>query len=45
MCIDFNELSSLPDQDSFFKGRVFGEISSHVNAHIENGVITGNCSN
>ncbi|XP_062559686.1 ADAM 17-like protease [Armigeres subalbatus] len=28
------------DHDNFFKGRVFGESESHVNAHLENGVLT-----
>ncbi|XP_030746204.1 ADAM 17-like protease isoform X2 [Sitophilus oryzae] len=30
------------DHDSFFEGRVFGETNSHVNMHIEDGVMTGN---
>ncbi|CAH1120933.1 unnamed protein product [Ceutorhynchus assimilis] len=30
------------DHDSFFEGRVFGEAQSHVNMHIEDGVMTGN---
>ncbi|KAF7271545.1 ADAM 17-like protease Tace isoform X1 [Rhynchophorus ferrugineus] len=30
------------DHDSFMEGRVFGETSSHVNMHIEDGVMTGN---
>ncbi|XP_066152837.1 ADAM 17-like protease isoform X1 [Euwallacea fornicatus] len=30
------------DHDSFFEGRVFGESNSHVNMHIEEGVLTGN---
>ncbi|KXJ69034.1 hypothetical protein RP20_CCG000415 [Aedes albopictus] len=28
------------DHDNFFKGRVFGESDSHVNAHLENGILT-----
>lgn len=28
------------DHDSFFKGRVFGETNSHVNAQLENGILT-----
>lgn len=28
------------NHDNFFNGRVFGEMESHVNAHIENGVMT-----
>uniref|UniRef100_A0A182JMQ5 Uncharacterized protein n=1 Tax=Anopheles atroparvus TaxID=41427 RepID=A0A182JMQ5_ANOAO len=28
------------DRSNFFKGRVFGEMESHVNAHIDDGVMT-----
>ncbi|XP_058812420.1 ADAM 17-like protease [Topomyia yanbarensis] len=28
------------DRDNFFKGRVFGESNSQVNAHLENGLLT-----
>uniref|UniRef100_A0A182W2W1 ADAM 17-like protease n=1 Tax=Anopheles minimus TaxID=112268 RepID=A0A182W2W1_9DIPT len=28
------------DRSNFFKGRVFGEMQSHVNAHIDDGVMT-----
>ncbi|XP_053669442.1 ADAM 17-like protease [Anopheles marshallii] len=28
------------DRSNFFKGRLFGEIQSHVNAHIDDGVMT-----
>ncbi|XP_055549816.1 ADAM 17-like protease isoform X2 [Wyeomyia smithii] len=28
------------DRDNFFRGRVFGETNSHVNAHLENGILT-----
>lgn len=34
---DGNETIIHLDQDSFFRGRVFGEISSHVSAHIDEG--------
>ncbi|KAL1492943.1 hypothetical protein ABEB36_011104 [Hypothenemus hampei] len=30
------------DHDAFFEGRVFGETDSHVNMHIDDGVMTGN---
>jgi len=28
------------DENNFYKGRVFGEVNSHVNAHIEEGLLT-----
>lgn len=34
---DGNETIIHVDHDSFFRGRVFGEISSHVSAHIDDG--------
>ena len=34
---DGNETIIHLDHDSFFRGRVFGEISSHVSAHIDDG--------
>lgn len=34
---DGNETIIHLDRDSFFRGRVFGEISSHVSAHIDEG--------
>ena len=37
---DGNETIIHVDHDSFFRGRVFGEISSHVSAHIDEGVLT-----
>lgn len=37
---DGNETIIHLDHDSFFRGRVFGEISSHVSAHIDEGVLT-----
>ena len=29
-----------PEKSEFFHGRVFGETNSHVNAHIEDGLLT-----
>lgn len=29
------------DHDSFYHGRVFGEIESHAQVHIDNGIVTG----
>lgn len=31
---------SIPDHDSFYTGRVFGELESSVRAHIEDGTLT-----
>ena len=28
------------DENNFYKGRLFGEVNSHVNAHIEEGLLT-----
>lgn len=30
----------ITDQNNLYRGRVFGELDSHVNAHVENGVLT-----
>ncbi|XP_065372327.1 ADAM 17-like protease isoform X1 [Calliphora vicina] len=37
---DGNETIVHLDHDNFFAGRVFGEMESHVRAHIENGLMT-----
>lgn len=29
------------DHDNFYHGRVFGEIESHAQMHIDNGILTG----
>lgn len=36
-----HEIHSILDHESFYHGRVFGEIDSHAQMHIDNGILTG----